>query len=368
MSESTPVLLILRVRAYKKEIILPQRIDFVYPILNSYNIYNIKFFDIQPYRPLGYYLGYLLAFILSIPKLIFVQYDYVFIENPYLSFFAPIITFRRKKLIVEFVDYYPANLRRLHRQRRFRYFIAILIAKFFHRFYSKILTESLTTKKTLTLLGIPDKKLKIVPVAIDTKKFTLNKKSREKIRFDYDIGDSFVLGYLGKLVDYYNLSILPEIVYTLNKDQDLKNIKFKLMIIGDGPYKAPLENKVIQLKLKNVIFTGAIQYELIEHYYSGLDLFIFPLDSIAIKIGEVLSMGIPIVVQKGMAEDWITDKKNGLIVNGKNADDFVQGIKKFINLDDDSKSQMRRSERNFAINNLDKQRIAKKYLQILTSL
>ena len=109
MDKFLPTLLILRVRAFKKEIILPQRIDFVYPSLESFNVYNIKIFDIQPFREFGYYLGYLIAFLLSIPKLLFLKYDYVFIENPYLSFFAPIIRMRRKKLLVEFVDYYPSN-------------------------------------------------------------------------------------------------------------------------------------------------------------------------------------------------------------------------------------------------------------------
>ena len=97
MDHRSPILLILRVRAFKKEIVFPQRIDFIIPVLKASNVYNINFFDIKPHRVLGYYLGYLIAFILAIPKLIFMNYDFVLIENPYLSFFAPFISIRKKK-------------------------------------------------------------------------------------------------------------------------------------------------------------------------------------------------------------------------------------------------------------------------------
>ena len=45
-----------------------------------------------------------------------------------------------------------------------------------------------------------------------------------------------------------------------------------------------------------------------------MDVFVFPLNSLAIKIGELLSIGGPIlIVTKGMAEDWIQDGDNGLV-------------------------------------------------------
>ena len=167
----------------------------------------------------------------------------------------------------------------------------------------------------------------------------MKQESRVKMRSKLNLNDNFVLGYLGKLVDYYNLSILPEIIKNLNEDPTLKDFKFSLIIMGDGPYKSQLEKIISQLNVKNVVFTGSISYETIEDYYSSLDLFIFPLDSIAIKLGEVLSMGIPIVVQKGMAEDWIKNEENGLISENKFTIGFVEAIKRFCLLENETKLQ-----------------------------
>ena len=368
MNQRSPTLLILRVRAFKKDIILPQRIDFVYPVLISSNVYNIKFFDIQPRRAFGYYLGYLIAFILSIPKLIFMDYDFVFIENPYLSFFAPFISIRRKKILVEFVDYYPSNLLRLYKEKHFRYTIAILISRTFHLFYTKIITESITTKKTLESLGVPAEKLEIIPVAIDTEKFVYNLSSRKKIRMKYSLNENYILGYLGKLVEYYNLSILPKIISKLNSDKELNHIKFSLLIIGDGPFKKTLEEEVVDLRLYNVTFTGNIPYNQINEYYSSMDLFIFPLDSLAIKVGEVLSMGLPIVVPRGMPEDWIIDKNNGIIAKNQTVDAFVEAIKEYLNLDDTLKKEIASNGRKFAKSNLERKKITFKYIKILNTL
>ena len=64
-------ILIIRVRAFRREVILPQRLDFILPYWKSNRSLNLKFIDIQPYRRLGYYFGYLFGFLAVIPEIIF---------------------------------------------------------------------------------------------------------------------------------------------------------------------------------------------------------------------------------------------------------------------------------------------------------
>ena len=135
-------ILIIRVRAWNKEVILPQRIDFVINLLKK-NV-NVKFFDIQPERKLGYYLGYLFSFLFSYPRLLFLSCDTIILENPYLVIFSPLFKIRRKKIIAEYVDYYPANLHRLQNERFFRYQIAKIVCRIFHHLVDIITTESKT--------------------------------------------------------------------------------------------------------------------------------------------------------------------------------------------------------------------------------
>ena len=353
--------LIIRVRAWHKELILPQRLDFVLNHLKS-NL-KIKFMDIQPIRSLGYYLGYLFSFLLMFPKVIFDRSAYAILENPYLTIFAPFLKLTGKRVISEYVDYYPANLDRLQRTRFFRYLIAKIICKNLHVFSDVITTESETGKRTLMHWGVPEKKIHIIPVGINTQKMVFSQTKRNKIRESLKIDDNtIVVGYLGKFVPYYYLDRIIEAVSLLDKKSD----RVTLMFIGDGPERINLE---ALCKNKNIrsIFTGNVPHTNVASYYSAMDVFIFPLNSLAIKIGEILSIGLPLIVIRGMAEDWIQDGLNGLVSKNNTPIRLKETLSRFLMLSDQEKLKLRQESRHFAETNLSKSIIAKKYISLLRS-
>lgn len=359
-------ILIVRVRAFNREVILPQRFDFVLPYWRSNGSLNLKFIDIQPYRKLGYYLGYLFAFLAVIPKIIFYQFNYLFLENPYLTFFSPFAWFRGKKILAEFVDYYPANLQRLYSQRRFRYFIAIIICRFFHHFVHFITSESITAQQTLIHLHIPKKKIFIVPVGIDTSSMHYDDNLRRKIRSQFHFSDNFlVIGYLGKIVDYYYLDLIPKTISVLIESFTELKSRICLLIIGDGPYLNELKELCTKLNLERVVFVGPIPHSEIHGYYAAMDLFFFPLNALAIKIGELLSMGIPILVPHGMAQDWITHEVTGIVATKATSFAFKEALIHFLKMDQEKKLTMQKNAIHFAQDNLQVKKVANKYLKII---
>ena len=352
--------LIVRVRAWSKETILPQRLDFVMNLIQK-NV-KVKYFDIQPERKLGYYLGYLFSFLYSYPKLLFTSCDSVILENPYLVIFSPIFKLRRKNIIAEYVDFYPANLNRLKKERFFRFQVAKIVCRIFHKFVDIITTESETGRRTLKHWSVPDEQLAIVPHGVNTQKMIFSQEQRSKLRKKYQISDStLVIGYLGKMVKFYSLENILHSIALVNQQK----YKIQTIFVGDGPFKENLEALSKELQL-DVIFTGRIPHEEVFGYYSMMDLFIFPLNSLAIKIGEILSINGPIlIVTRGMAEDWITDNANGIVAKGSKPIELKNAIERTIHMSPEARKKLSSNQREYALSHLDRRIIAKKYLMLV---
>ena len=97
-------------------------------------------------------------------------------------------------------------------------------------------------------------------------------------------------------IDQY-LAMLVDQEWDYRQERKIANLKsrakFKVQAsIRDVDYSHPreldrnlferLETLDFIKRSENVIFTGAIPYRLIDHYYSCFDLFIFPLNSISL--------------------------------------------------------------------------------------
>ncbi|MHA1449965.1 MAG: hypothetical protein ACTSP4_11150, partial [Candidatus Hodarchaeales archaeon] len=95
----------LRVLAWIDSARLPQRIDFIKNNLSKH--VNYSEIHVKPVKSLGYYLGYVLGFTRAVPLLLKQKYDILLLENAYLMPFGIISRLAGKKVIAEYVDYYP---------------------------------------------------------------------------------------------------------------------------------------------------------------------------------------------------------------------------------------------------------------------
>lgn len=319
--------------------------------------------NIHPIRSLGYYLGYLVSFLSLFPRVLFDDSETIFLENPYLMIFAPLAKLKRKKVIAEYVDYYPANLHRLNDQRFFRYLMAKVICKNFQVFADFITTESQTGKRTLITWGVPENKIIIIPVGINTTQMKFSATKRARVRKVLAINENaVVIGYLGKMVSYYNIkNIIHAIPLVKNRPES-----FFLLFIGDGPERQALENLCQKLSLPNN-FVGNIDHQSVIDYYSAMDIFLFPLNSLAIKLGEVLSASLPLIVVKGMAEDWIIDGENGIVAESNSPIHLKLALEKFLKMNKEDKQYLREKERAFALSYLSTSIITKMYLKLILS-
>ncbi|MFR4938424.1 MAG: glycosyltransferase family 1 protein [Streptococcus infantarius] len=141
-------------------------------------------------------------------------------------------------------------------------------------------------------------KVEIIPNAIDVAKSLFNNKSRNHIRQQYDISpDTFVLGNVGRLQYQKNQEFMLEVFHTLhNIEKDSK-----LILVGDGPDRDMLQQKVREYNLEEaVIFTG-VQSNISE-WLSTFDVFFFPsrFEGLGIAALEAQANGLPVITSTGV--------------------------------------------------------------------
>lgn len=112
--------------------------------------------------------------------------------------------------------------------------------------------------------------------------------------------------------------------------------EWKLQIVGDGPLKEQLSNKIINENIQNVELMG--QSDNVEHYYNQSSIFAFTSSSEGYPnaIAEAMSYGLPVVSYNCEAgpRDLIKHSESGFLVNVHNTESFVKYLSLLVNDDD----------------------------------
>ena len=124
-----------------------------------------------------------------------------------------------------------------------------------------------------------------------------------------------VLTYIGRLAEEKNIGRLLQYVAGV-KDENIR-----LMVVGDGPYRATLEAMVRDLGIsRRVCFTGMVPREQVADYYRAGDLFVSASSSETqgLTYLEALSCGLPALC---LRDECLA----GVILDGVNGWQFRDG-------------------------------------------
>jgi glycosyltransferase involved in cell wall biosynthesis len=103
----------------------------------------------------------------------------------------------------------------------------------------------------------------------------------------------------------------------------------KLMLVGDGPEKDVLQDKIKKMELHNtIILTGKVPHDEITKYYSVMDILVYPREKMRLtdlvtplKPLEAMAMGkIVIGSDVGGLRELITDRKDGFLFRAGDCD------------------------------------------------
>lgn len=134
--------------------------------------------------------------------------------------------------------------------------------------------------------------------AIDLDKFKFDEKVRKTKRKALGIGDdTFVIGHIGRFVEQKNHRFLIDIFNEIHK----KNSNSLLLLVGQGPLKKEIENKVKELKLNDSVrFLG--QRNDVNELYQAFDVFLLP----------SLYEGLPVVGVEAQATGLLCELSNDM--------------------------------------------------------
>ncbi len=148
---------------------------------------------------------------------------------------------------------------------------------------------------------------------------------KQELRHTVTESDEPVLLFVGRLVREKDLDDLIE----ANQILKTRGFQFKQVIVGDGPMRPELENR-----LPEAHFTGFLSGVELAEWYATSDLFVFPstTETIGNVILEAFASGLPAVgVNKGGVADIITNGVDGWIAAANDPEDFAEKIAFFLN-------------------------------------
>ena len=147
------------------------------------------------------------------------------------------------------------------------------------------------------------KRYKILNNAIDTSVFSFDFETKKAVRLSLGVlEDDFVVGHVGRFMGQKNHTFLIDIFYEIHK----RDPKAKLLLVGDGPLREQIQQKVKKLSLEeSVIFTG-IRSDVSE-LMQAMDVFLFPsiFEGLPVTLVEAQSSGLPCIISNSIPKDTV---------------------------------------------------------------
>ncbi|MDP2671603.1 MAG: glycosyltransferase [bacterium] len=209
-----------------------------------------------------------------------------------------------------------------------RYF---LFQKYANSYYYKkadvIFCPNNGTKEYLqNNLQVPESKLKLVPIGFDPKVFFFSQKAREEIRKRFAVNTKeFLILLVGRLAADKGFEVV------LKAGADLiKSGQAKVLVVGEGDYKADLEALTQRLGLsKQVHFAGFVKESDLYQYYSAGDLAVWPKRP-TVGISNAIGCFLPVLLPKNNFVDHLVAFENGLTFKADDGNDLEEKLAKII--------------------------------------
>ena len=196
-----------------------------------------------------------------------------------------------------------------------------VLSKSFTKKSNIVITPSLKTKEMLEGYGIK-KLISVIPTGLDLDKFDISQTSdeiKEEIKAKYNISSEDTLfTYVGRIAQEKSVDMVIK-AFKVIKD---KNIKAKLLIVGDGPDLDNLKKLVKKLELEDyVFFEGIVPSDHVPRYYHTADAFISAstTETQGLTYIEALASGLAIFARKDeVLEDLVIEGETGFYFDDEN--------------------------------------------------
>ncbi|MHB8534203.1 MAG: glycosyltransferase family 4 protein [Sulfuricaulis sp.] len=192
---------------------------------------------------------------------------------------------------------------------------------------TQTMVVSTPLKQYLESIGVPGEKCTVMPNGVDPGRFT--PRVRDMVLLG-ELGipkESFIVGFTGVLRSWHGLDLLLDTFANMTR----KECAAFLLIVGDGPYRKPLEKRIDELGLgRSICITGRIPHERVPDYVSLFDVAVSPRATFyasPMKVIEYMALGKPVVVPATLNFlDIIDDRIEGITFEDGNTAALEQAL------------------------------------------
>lgn len=202
--------------------------------------------------------------------------------------------------------------------KEWRYFPFVLANIATHFMVDCYLAVSQETRDFYARFGLPKKKTTVVYNGLDLTPFA------HVVPTIKSTGGTFLLGYVARLRKERGHRLL----FKAMKDMVAQQPQLKLLLVGDGPYREPLERCVERYGLSSHVEFLGFRKDIPE-VLASLDLYVHPslYEGMSNALLEALAAGCAIVTTDiPENRELVEHEKTGLLVKPKNASALAQAI------------------------------------------
>jgi len=206
-------------------------------------------------------------------------------------------------------------------------------------------------------------KIAIIPNGTNTEQFFIHPNKNE-IREYFNIPQNkIVLVWVGRLIEEKRPDVLIKLFSTFRTSSN----KLFLVVVGNGKQRKPIEKLAEELQLKNIMFTGELNYSLMPKIYACCDYYIISsiYEGQPLTLLEALSSGLPCIVSDIPNLRIVEESNTGIVVDFSDIETSAQKIFEYVSQDN---SKYSLNARKYAEENLDWEIISGKYLEELKKL
>lgn len=191
-----------------------------------------------------------------------------------------------------------------------------------------VLVVSEEVKRAVIDLGVDESRVLITPCTVSPKRF--DRAQDHQVRRSLGLTGNFVIGWVGSFRKFHGLDLLVDAYREASKFSQ----QSKLLLIGDGPERIRLEEKVDEYGLRDrVMFLGNIPHNEVHAYISSFDVAVLPsrLDEgfhySPLKLREFFAAGVPVIASAvGDVKQVIEASGGGWLVPPGNKDSIADEI------------------------------------------
>lgn len=197
-----------------------------------------------------------------------------------------------------------------------------LLTAYMRYAYGEVTETYVPSQSTIDALkadGMRDN-FKLWPRGVDTDLFNPAKRSAAfRARYAIAPGE-FVVTFVSRLVREKEL----DTVIATSRALSARGVPHKMLLVGDGPDRAMLENA-----LPDAVFTGFQKGEALAEAYASADVFLFPseTETFGNVTLEAMACGLPCVCADATgSSSLVVDGETGYLARPRDADDFADKI------------------------------------------